>query len=213
MFSLKPLLIGLTLLALVIAGFVYNLTRPLPPVVWATPEILPTATPDGSAASSSPTPLSSALPHRRRIVTVRRVYTSGLAVLPTPPTVTLTMPPPGATYTAPAAVALSAEVSPQEADVRKVEFFFAEASSTGRSFCNSVRDVQLPDATLTRLGEARSRPYHLTWNNVAAGDYVIYSIVTDTRGVRQVSQPGFVSVNSLAAEGGRKGWRPSYRLQ
>jgi hypothetical protein len=214
MYSLKPLLIGVTLLALGVAGFVYNLTRPLPPVVWATPEILPTATPIEPSASTTPTttptPSSPTAPRQSRFVTVRRVHTSAPPKPPTPPTITLTNPQPAATYTAPASVALDAEVSPAGTDVRRVEFFYAHASNFGRSFCNTFKDVQLPAATLTRLGEARGSPYHLTWNNVAAGNYVIYGMVTDRRGVRQVSQPGFVSVNGLTAEGELKGWRAFY---
>lgn len=214
MVSPKPLLIGLTLLALGGAGFVYNLTRPQPPVTWAEPEVLPTAAPDGPVASPSPIPIPPKSPQRQRVVSIQRGHSSAPTVLPTPPVIRWTSPQQlGDTYTAPATIELDAEVIPSEVDVSKVEFFVAEASSTSRSFCNSVKDIQLPGATLTRLAEVVSPPYQFSWENVEAGAYIIYGIVTDARGVRQISQPRFIKVNKLANEEERKGWQPPYHIE
>ena len=64
-----------------------------------------------------------------------------------PPTVTLTQPANGATFTAPATVNVAANASDSDGTIAKVEFF------------NGA----------TKLGEDTTAPYAFTWSGVAAG--------------------------------------------
>jgi regulation of enolase protein 1 (concanavalin A-like superfamily) len=77
-----------------------------------------------------------------------------------PPTVTLTSPATGATFTAPAAVVLSATASDPENSLARVEFY----SGT------------------TRLATDTTAPYSYSWGSVAAGTYSVRAIAYDTAG-------------------------------
>jgi hypothetical protein len=77
-----------------------------------------------------------------------------------PPSVNLTAPPDGATYTAPASITLQASASDPDGSITKVEF--------------------LRDGTL--LATDTSAPYSFTWNNVAAGTYPLAARATDNQG-------------------------------
>ncbi|HSD79942.1 MAG TPA: Ig-like domain-containing protein, partial [Solirubrobacteraceae bacterium] len=76
------------------------------------------------------------------------------------PTVTLTQPANGATFTAPATVNLAATASDSDGSVTKVEFFNGQ----------------------TKLGEDTSAPYTFTWSGVGIGTYTLTARATDDLG-------------------------------
>ncbi len=95
-----------------------------------------------------------------------------------PPTVALTAPTIGATYSAPATIILSADASDSDGSVVRVDFY--------------------QGATL--LGASTSRPFSFTWNNVAAGDYVLSARAVDDAGAMSVSNSASVSVSALSID-------------
>jgi plastocyanin len=94
-----------------------------------------------------------------------------------PPLVSLDAPVSGSSYTAPARITLQAGASDPDGTVAKVEFM----------------------ANGTKLGEATSPPYRLTWDNVAAGIYSLVALATDNVGARSTS--GVVQVTVAGAVG------------
>ena len=92
------------------------------------------------------------------------------------PTVTLTQPSNGATFTAPATVNLAASASDADGTVTKVEFF------------NGT----------TKLGEDTTAPYSFTWNNVDAGTYSLTARATDDLGGVTTSLASTITVNNPA---------------
>ncbi|MBO9203747.1 MULTISPECIES: Ig-like domain-containing protein [Niastella] len=89
------------------------------------------------------------------------------------PVVTLTSPASGATFTAPATVAIAATASDADGTVSKVEFF------------NGA----------TKLGEATAAPYSYTWTNVTNGTYVITAKATDNSGNATTSASATIVVS------------------
>jgi chitinase len=87
-----------------------------------------------------------------------------------PPTVSITSPANGATFTAPATITITASASDNDGSVSKVEFFNGATS----------------------LGAVTSAPYTFTWSNVANGTYSITAKATDNKGA--VTTSGAVSV-------------------
>lgn len=83
------------------------------------------------------------------------------------PTVEVTGPANGTTFTAPAIIELTASAADQDGSVAKVEFF----SGT------------------EKIGEDLTAPYELTWSAVAAGSYTILATATDNEGLTTTSQP------------------------
>ena len=77
-----------------------------------------------------------------------------------PPTVSITSPANGSTFTAPATVTLTANASDPDGSVSKVEFF--------------------QGATL--VGTDSGSPYSVAWNNVPAGTYTLTAKATDNLG-------------------------------
>jgi hypothetical protein len=77
-----------------------------------------------------------------------------------PPTINLTAPANGATYTAPASMTLSASPADSDGTVAKVEFY------NGTTLLNT-------DTTA---------PYSFTWSSVAAGTYAVKAIAYDNSG-------------------------------
>lgn len=75
----------------------------------------------------------------------------------TPPTVSLTAPLNGATYTAPATITLSATASDSNGSITKVEFYQGT----------------------TLIGTRTAAPYSVTWSNVAGGTYTLTAKATD----------------------------------
>src|SRR3954453_3853251 len=115
-----------------------------------------------------------------------------------PPTVTLTQPTSGATFSAPAAVNLAASASDADGSVAKVEFF------------NGT----------TKLGEDTTAPYAFTWSGVAAGPYTVTARATDDLGYTATSAPATITVNATTnspptvaltapLEGATFAWKPT----
>jgi len=92
----------------------------------------------------------------------------------TAPSVSLTAPANGTTYTAPASIGLTASASDADGTVAKVEFYNG--------------------ATL--LGTATASPYTYTWTNVASGTYSLTAKATDNAGAATTSAAVSVTVNS-----------------
>ena len=91
-----------------------------------------------------------------------------------PPTVSLTAPANGATFTAPATVAISAAASDADGTIARVDFF----------------------AGTTLVGTATASPYNFTWNNVAAGTYSLTAVARDDSGATTTSAARTITVNS-----------------
>ena len=97
-----------------------------------------------------------------------------LAVTPNLPVVALTSPNPGATYTAPATISLTASASETNGTISQVAFF----------------------ADSTPLGAATQSPYTLSWANVPPGTYALTAQAMDTTGGSTISSPVTVQVNA-----------------
>jgi regulation of enolase protein 1 (concanavalin A-like superfamily) len=92
------------------------------------------------------------------------------------PTVTLTGPAAGATFTAPATIALTATASDSDGTVARVEFYSGS----------------------TLVGSDVSAPYGATWTNVAAGTYALTARAIDNAGGMGTSATVTVTVNAPA---------------
>ncbi|HXU06142.1 MAG TPA: galactose oxidase-like domain-containing protein, partial [Polyangia bacterium] len=90
------------------------------------------------------------------------------------PTVTLTQPANGATFTAPATIDLAANASDTDGSVTKVEFFNGQ----------------------TKLGEDTTAPYTFTWSDVGAGSYSLTARATDDLGGATTSLASGITVNN-----------------
>jgi hypothetical protein len=90
-----------------------------------------------------------------------------------PPSVSLTQPSQGATFTAGATIALAANASDIGGSVTKVEFF----------------------AGTTKIGEAAAAPYTASWLNATQGSHVLTAVATDNDGAQGVSPPVGITVN------------------
>lgn len=77
-----------------------------------------------------------------------------------PPVVKITAPADRQSFTAPASIILKADAS-SEAGIAKVEFF--DETEYGNPY---------------KIGEDFTAPYEITWNNVQAGDYLVYAMAT-----------------------------------
>ncbi|MBB2909259.1 hypothetical protein FHS43_000505 [Streptosporangium becharense] len=89
-----------------------------------------------------------------------------------PPTVKITKPAAGATFTAPATVEITADAADADGTVSKVEFF------------NGT----------TPLGSDTSAPYSHQWTGVPAGSYSITARATDDKGATRTSDPVGITV-------------------
>jgi regulation of enolase protein 1 (concanavalin A-like superfamily) len=94
-----------------------------------------------------------------------------------PPTVSLTSPAPGATFTAPATINLTATASDPENQLAHVDFY--------------------QNGTL--IVSDTAAPYVATWSSVAAGTYSLTAVAVDAAGNRTTSSPVSVTVNAPAA--------------
>jgi hypothetical protein len=90
------------------------------------------------------------------------------------PTVALTSPATGATFTAPATIAIAANAADTDGTIAKVEFYQGS----------------------TKLGEDLTSPYSFSWSNVAAGTYSLTARATDNSGTLTASAPVSVVVNA-----------------
>src|SRR6185295_2712772 len=91
----------------------------------------------------------------------------------TPPTIAITTPIDGATFTAPTNILLTA-VATDSDGIAKVEFFQGS----------------------TKVGEATSSPYNVTWSIAAVGNYTLTAKATDNLGVTATSGPVDVVVKT-----------------
>jgi regulation of enolase protein 1 (concanavalin A-like superfamily) len=107
---------------------------------------------------------------------------TGTPVVPPPagntaPTVALTAPASGATYTAPASVALTATASDADGSVAKVEFY----------------------SGATLLGTDTSSPYSYTWSSVPAGSYSLTAAAYDNNGMKVTSAARTITVTGTGS--------------
>jgi len=94
-----------------------------------------------------------------------------------PPTVSITAPVGGATFTAPASITINASASDSDGTVTQVQFYQGS----------------------TLLGTDTSSPYSYAWNSVAAGSYSLTARATDDDGATTTSSP---AVNITVSGGG-----------
>ncbi|MBX9852226.1 MAG: cellulase family glycosylhydrolase [Cytophagaceae bacterium] len=92
----------------------------------------------------------------------------------TPPTVSISSPANGSSFTAPASITINATASDADGSVSKVDFY------------NGT----------TLLSSDNAAPYSYTWSNVAAGSYSITAKATDNSGAVTTSAAVNVSVTS-----------------
>ena len=102
-----------------------------------------------------------------------------------PPSVSLTAPAAESTFTAPAAITVSATATDTDGTVTKVDFY----------------------AGATLIETDTASPYSLSWNNVPQGDYAITARATDNLGAESVSAPALtVHVTGGTSQGLPAGW-------
>ena len=94
----------------------------------------------------------------------------------TPPTVTLTAPTNGASYVAPASIALTASAADSNGSVARVEFY----------------------AGTTLLNSDTTAPYAFTVSNVTAGTYAIRAVAYDNAGASTASATATITVGAAA---------------
>lgn len=105
--------------------------------------------------------------------------TAGIAPNNTPPTVAITGPTAGASFTAPATITLTASASDSDGTIAKVEFFSGN----------------------TLIGTATTSPYSVTWSNVLAGTYSLTAVATDSGNASTTSTAVSIDVIGDAAAG------------
>lgn len=97
-----------------------------------------------------------------------------LVVIPnSPPRLSMTSPAPGQKFNAPASITVSADVSDIDGAVMRVDFY----------------------AGANLIGTDTISPYSFVWNNVAAGNYALTAIATDSAGAQSIASPVNISVN------------------
>ena len=117
------------------------------------------------------------------------------------PTVTLTQPANGASFTAPATVGLAATASDADGTVTKVEFFNGP----------------------TKLGDDATAPYTFTWSGVGVGTYTLTARATDDFGQTVTSAPATITVTGSSnspptaaitspADGTTYAWKPTIAI-
>ncbi len=94
-----------------------------------------------------------------------------------PPSVALTSPADGATFTAFATISLTATASDVGGHVSRVDFF----------------------AGAVKLATVTSAPYTYVWSPVGAGSYVLTAVATDNQGASTASAPVSITVNPGSA--------------
>lgn len=100
------------------------------------------------------------------------------------PSVSLTGPSSGATFTAPAAIVLTATAADSDGTIARVEFHSGSALIGG-------------DATA---------PYAVTWNSVAAGSYTLTAKAYDTLGASRTSAAVVVTVTAAGTQSSHSLW-------
>jgi F5/8 type C domain/Bacterial Ig domain/Secretion system C-terminal sorting domain len=92
------------------------------------------------------------------------------------PTVSLTAPANGASFTAPASINITATAADTDGTISKVDFYNGN----------------------TLLGSDATSPYSYSWTNVPAGNYTISAVATDNGGLTTTSATRSVSVTASA---------------
>jgi phosphatidylserine/phosphatidylglycerophosphate/cardiolipin synthase-like enzyme len=110
--------------------------------------------------------------------------TAGTASGNTPPSVALTSPAAGASFTAPASIAVAASATDSDGTVTKVDFF----------------------ANGTPIGTDTTAPFSITWSNVAAGSYTLTATATDSGNASTTSGGVSITVSSGAPPTLPTGW-------
>ena len=95
-----------------------------------------------------------------------------------PPTVSLTSPTSGASFTAPASITLTATAADSDGTIQKVEFFHGGTNLI---------------ATIT------AAPFTFAWTGVAQGSYTLTAVATDNLNVATTSAPVSITVNRVPA--------------
>jgi glucose/arabinose dehydrogenase len=98
----------------------------------------------------------------------------------TPPSVVITSPANGASFTAPATITINANATDTDGTVTSVEFFHGT----------------------TRIGEDVTAPFSVTWMDVAAGSYTLTARATDSQGLSTTSSPISVTVSAPSTSDG-----------
>jgi hypothetical protein len=93
-----------------------------------------------------------------------------------PPSVSMSSPASGATFTAPATVTLTAAASDSDGTVAKVDFY----------------------AGSTPIGTATTAPFTVSWSGVAAGSYSLTAVATDNGGATATSAAISITVNQAS---------------
>ncbi|MCB2406506.1 Ig-like domain-containing protein [Hymenobacter lucidus] len=114
--------------------------------------------------------------HVYHIDNIRSLVKNGTTPTNAAPTVSLTAPANGATFTAPASLTITANAADSDGTVAKVEFYNG--------------------ATL--LGAATAAPYSYTWTGVAAGTYSLTAKATDNANATTTSAAVSVTVNTAS---------------
>jgi regulation of enolase protein 1 (concanavalin A-like superfamily) len=115
--------------------------------------------------------------HRATTLTtasVSNVTLQGSAPSNQPPTVSLTSPSAGATFTAPASITLAATAADADGSVTRVQFYRGT----------------------TLLGTDTTSPFTYSWTNVAAGTYSLTAVAQDDDGATRTSTAVSITVNS-----------------
>ena len=110
--------------------------------------------------------------------------TAGTAPNNVPPTVSLTAPFNGATFTAPASITLSATASDGDGSIARVDFY----------------------ASNVLLGSDTSAPYSFTWTNAPAGTYTLAAVATDSGNATASSATVSITVSGATAPSLPAGW-------
>jgi len=95
------------------------------------------------------------------------------------PTVSLTAPASGASYTAPASVSITASAADADGSITKVEFYNGS----------------------TLLGTSTASPYSYSWTSVAAGTYSLTAKATDNGGAATTSSAVSITVSGSTSTG------------
>jgi len=122
--------------------------------------------------------VSAALASYSRITEVEAWDTGG-APSNLPPTVSVTGPAAGATFTAPASITLTADAGDSDGTVSSVTFY----------------------AGVNQIGIDATAPYSVPWNNVAAGNYAITAVAVDDDNAMTTSATVNITVNPPAGGG------------
>ena len=152
---------------------------------WQTLTFTYASTPDGSTSDASVDRLvflfapNSSTGDVYYFDNLRSLNKTGTAPTNVAPTVSLTSPTNGATFTAPASITLSANAADSDGTVAKVDFY------NGTTLLNSDT----------------SSPYSYSWTGVAAGTYSITAKATDNAGA--VTTTAAVSITVSAAPTGQ----------